>query len=66
MRFFDLFKNKNSNSGISTGNSKNEMTPLQERIYPNTPGIMKLLPKETPRQILEEDFPGREWSISGG
>ena len=66
MGFFDLFKNKNSNPGNPTGNSKNEMTPLQERIYPNTPGIMKLLTKETPRQILEEDFPRHEWPISGG
>lgn len=66
MGFFDLFKNKNSNPGNPTGNSKNKMTPLQERIYPNTPGIMKLLTKETPRQILEEDFPRHEWPISGG
>ena len=66
MGFFDLFKNKNSNPGNSTGNNKNEITHLQERIYPNTPGIMKLLTKETPRQILEADFPRHEWPISGG
>ena len=40
MGFFDLFKNKNSNPGKTTVNSKNEIMRLQERIYPNTPAIL--------------------------
>ena len=66
MGFFDLFKNKNSNPRNPTGYNKNEIARLQERIYPNTPGIMKLLTKETPRQILKAHFPRHEWPISGG
>ena len=34
--------------------------------YEGTPGIKKLLTRETPKQILSEDFPKRQWPISGG
>lgn len=68
MGFFDLFKNKNSNPGSKPRTVKNKTGHLQGRIYlyPDTPGIMNLLTKETPRQILETHFPKHEWPISGG
>lgn len=37
-----------------------------KRVYAGTPGIEKLLTRETPKQILSEDFPKHQWPISGG
>ena len=34
--------------------------------YEGTPGIKKLITKESPKQILSEDFPKHRWPISGG
>lgn len=35
-------------------------------VYDGTPGVKMLLTKETPKQILSEDFPKHEWPFSGG
>lgn len=37
-----------------------------ELVYPGTPGVMKLVTKDSPVNILSEDFPKHNWPISGG
>ena len=37
-----------------------------EKEYKGTPGVTKLVTKETPLQILSEDYPLHQWPISGG
>lgn len=42
-------------------------TPVSESIaYKGTPGIEMLKAKESPKQILSEDFSKHQWPISGG
>lgn len=44
--------------------SKEQMTEVKG--YPGTHGVEKLMARETPHQILSEDFPKHNWPISGG
>lgn len=34
--------------------------------YKGTPGIRKIVTRESPKQILSEDFPKHDWPVSGG
>ena len=40
--------------------------PTTSLVYEGTPDIEKLITKESPKQILSEDFPKHDWPISGG
>lgn len=37
-----------------------------EMIYPDTPGIKKLVTSESPKEVLSVNFPRHQWPISGG
>lgn len=68
--FNKLFGNK-SDSKDSTNNNQQKVVGTQVEtptvpVYEGTPGIRYLITKESPKQILSEDFPGQEWPISGG
>lgn len=62
-KLIDKIKGNTSNQTPQT-QVVNEMQP--ELAYYQGTNVRKLVTKESPRQILSEDFPKHEWPISGG
>jgi len=56
-----LFRNKPK--GVDQAKHAETVATLE---YPGTKGVRKLITKESPKQILSEDFSKHEWPISGG
>lgn len=59
---------KKQDTTVSQGNTsvQSSVKSHTNLVYEGTPGIKKLLTRETPKQILSEDFPKHQWPISGG